>query len=231
MKLQPHPELRIQKLTIGREKAPLLVVDNFVAGAEQLVDAAGRKSFARTSRYYPGIRARAPLQYRRFVLGQLQALLIDYFGLRASRLAFSMCHFSLVTIPAAQLQPIQRIPHIDSTDPRGLASIHYLFRAPLGGTAFYRHRATGYETVDAERRSGYFTALQRELDGSDFPASGYINGDTPLFERLAAPEGQFNRMLVYRRNSLHSGSIDEQFAPDSDPRSGRLSINSFIDCV
>lgn len=231
MKLQPHPEIRIQKLTIGREKAPLLVVDNLVADAQQLVSAAAGKSYVRSSRYYPGIRARAPLQYRRFVLEQLQELLVDHFELRTSRLGFSLCHYSLVTTPAEQLQPIQRIPHIDSTDPRGLASIHYLFRAPLGGTAFYRHCATGYETVDARRRPGYFEALQRELDGPDFPAAGYINGDTSLFERIAAPEGQFNRMLVYRRNSLHSGAIDGQFVPDADPRSGRLSINSFIDCA
>jgi hypothetical protein len=57
----------------------------------------------------------------------------------------------------------------------------------------------------------------------------YINGDTALFEQIARAEGVFNRMLVYRRNSLHSGSIDGAFMPDANPRTGRLSINSFID--
>jgi hypothetical protein len=36
-------------------------------------------------------------------------------------------------------------------------------------------------------------------------------------------------MLVYRRNSLHSGCIETGFVPDTNPSTGRLSINSFID--
>ena len=37
MELAPHPSMRIQKLTIGRENAPLLVIDNLVADADELV--------------------------------------------------------------------------------------------------------------------------------------------------------------------------------------------------
>jgi hypothetical protein len=38
-------------------------------------------------------------------------------------------------------------------------------------------------------------------------------------------------MLVYKRNSLHSGSIPPDFVPDPNPATGRLSINSFIDAI
>jgi hypothetical protein len=38
-------------------------------------------------------------------------------------------------------------------------------------------------------------------------------------------------MLVYRRNSLHSGCIAKGFVPDPDPLTGRLSVNCFIDAV
>ena len=51
----------------------------------------------------------------------------------------------------------------------------------------------------------------------------------PLFEKIDQQEGLFNRILFYRRNSLHSGSISEHFIPDNNPCTGRLSINSFID--
>ena len=61
------------------------------------------------------------------------------------------------------------------------------------------------------------------------PGPGYINGDTALFEQIAKQDGLFNRMLVYRRNSLHSGCIAPDFVPDPNPLTGRLSINSFID--
>jgi hypothetical protein len=113
----------------------------------------------------------------------------------------------------------------------GLATIHYLFQKDLGGTAFYRHRSTGFETVDESRRDQYFAILQEQIRGPDSPAQGYINGDTALFEQIAKQDGLFNRMLVYRRHSLHSGCIAPDFVPDASPLTGRLSINSFIDWV
>ncbi|MCW8125853.1 DUF6445 family protein [Microbulbifer halophilus] len=229
MSFRLHPNISVRKLTIGAEKAPLLVLDNFIGEPERLVERATSKSFAHGGRFYPGIRARAPLQYKQFLLEQLGGLLGDYFQLGSKRLSFSMCHYSLVTKPAQQLEWMQRIPHIDTVQSNRLASIHYLFREPYGGTAFYRHRSTGYEVVDEGRRLEYFSTLQKETEDPGFTGDGYINGDTPFFERVHAEEGVFNRMLIYRSNSLHSGSIDRDFAPDPDPRSGRLSINSFID--
>src|SRR5690606_25695051 len=118
---------------------------------------------------------------------------------------------------------LQRIPHFDSLEREGLATVHYLFRGNLGGTAFYRHRKTGFESIDASRRDAYFRSLESENDGPNMPGPGYINGDTPLYEQIAKQEGVFNRMLVYPRNILHSGCIDRNFVPDPNPRTGRLS--------
>jgi hypothetical protein len=118
---------------------------------------------------------------------------------------------------------------VDSLPRDGLASIHYLFTKNLGGTAFYRHRHTGFEYVDETRWDTYFKCLQRESDGPDSPGPAYINGDTTHFEQIAKEDGVFNRMLVYRRNSLHSGCIGPDFVPDANPLTGRLSINSFLD--
>jgi hypothetical protein len=201
MNLAPHPSMRIQKLTIGRENAPLVVIDNLVADPEELVRDAVSKRYT---------------------------LLCDYFGLDAPSLRFSMCHYSVVTTSPAQLTPLQRIPHVDSHEARGLASVHYLFKADLGGTAFYRHRATGFEYVDESRRGIYYPTLERELSGPSAPIPEYIDGDTPLFERIGSQAGVFNRMLIYRRNSLHSGAPTRGLPLAADPASGRLSINSFL---
>ena len=220
--------MRIQKLTIGRENAPLVVIDNLVADPEELVRDAISKRYSPPPSYYPGLRAKAPLSYQMFVVGELRQLLCDYFELEASALRFSMCHYSVVTTPPAQLTPLQRIPHVDSHEARGLASIHYLFKADLGGTAFYRHRATGYEYVDESRRSTYYPILEQELSGPSAPAADYIGGDTALFEQVGAQSGVFNRMLIYRRNSLHSGAPTRGLPLPADPASGRLSINSFL---
>jgi hypothetical protein len=229
MRLTLHPDIRLQKTTIGDEKAPLMVVDQFTSGAEQLVTATAGMQLSTTTRFFPGIRAAAPHQYQELIIDVLQRELIDFFEIEGSSLTFSMCHYSLVTTPPESLVPMQRIPHIDSVSDNGLATIHYLFDGNHGGTAFYRHRRTGYEYVDESRMDTYFGILKEELNGAEAPGAEYINGDTALFEQVSAIDGVFNRMLIYKRNSLHSGSIGRDFVPDPDPCRGRLSINCFID--
>jgi hypothetical protein len=226
--LAPHPALKIQKLTIGRERAPLLVIDNLVANADELVELAAGKYFGDVVSYYPGIRAKAPLSYQQFVLGQLRGVFTEYFGLQGHTLRFTMCHFSLVTTPHEKLEHLQRIPHVDSLLGSELAFIHYLFKSHHGGTAFYRHRKTGFEVIDQARRAEYMACVEEEKNGPNKPQVRYIDGDTELYEQVGRQEGVFNRMLVYRRNSLHSGSIGGEFIPDPNPRTGRLSINGFV---
>jgi hypothetical protein len=229
MILELHPAMRIRTTTIGAERAPLLVIDDFVAEPERLVRKAASRRFAQLPGYFPGLRTEAPLAYQALLGERLKPLLLEYFGLVGRSFKFSLCHYSLVTTPAEQLGPLQRIPHFDSVDPTGLATVHYLFKGELGGTAFYRHRKTGFEYIDAARRDAYFNALDSERAGAN--AEGYINGDTASFEQIAKEDGVYNRVLVYRRNSLHSGCIDRTFVPDANPATGRLSINSFMDLV
>jgi hypothetical protein len=229
VRLQLHPDITVQRLSIGAERAPLLVFDNLIAEADSLVDAACSMTFTTTSRHYPGIRATAPVEYQQVLAARLGGLLANYFEIPATSVRFAMCHYSIVTTPSHELTAIQRIPHVDSLGSDGLATIHYLFRKDFGGTSFYRHRSTGFEFVNEDRSATYFDALAREQAAQMAPPQGYINGDTELFEKVSDHHGTFNRMLVYRRNSLHSGSITKDFVPHADPRAGRLSINSFID--
>ena len=230
MILDFHPDIRIQRLSLGREGAPLLVIDPLVADPERLLRKAARADFTPQGAYFPGVRARAPVSYEQFLERLLRPLLGEFFGLPpAARLSFPMCHYSLVTRAPEKLVFLQRVPHIDSVSGNGLATVHYLFRGDWGGTAFYRHRATGYEYVDESRHGAYYARLEQESHGPDAPGPGYIGEDTPLFERIAAMEGVFNRIVVYRRNSLHSAVIDNLRPLSADPLQGRLSINSFID--
>jgi hypothetical protein len=222
-----HPDFRIRKLSIGREHAPLVVIDNLVANADRLVDLAATRLFGDVTSYYPGVRSKAPLTYQRFIIDQLRDVFIGYFGFGAAA-RFTGCHFSLVTTPSEKLDYLQRIPHIDSVYGNELAFIHYLFSADLGGTAFYRHRATGYEYIDEARRPAFRRIVDEEEACATPADAGYINGDTPLYERIDHQDGVFNRMLLYRRNSLHSSALTRKFVPDLNPRAGRLSINGFL---
>lgn len=232
MPLLTHPAMQVRKHYIGNEQAPLLVVDNFIAQPELLINHASKLEFLKNSPYYPGSRALVPLDYRQCMLTSLQDTLVDFFVLPGSHLRFSVCHYSIVTTPPTELKLLQRIPHFDSLDKNGLAAVHYLFKGDMGGTSFYRHRKTGFETIDQSRKIEYFRSLENDNDGPNLPtaADGYINGDTALFKRFEEQPGIFNRLIVYRRNSLHSGAIANDLRLSDNPRLGRLTISSFIDC-
>jgi hypothetical protein len=231
MLIERHAGIRIEKRRFGSEAAPLLVIDNLVADPERLVSRAVCRSFNASSEYFPGPRTRAPAMYEHFLESVLNPLLPEHFGIRPGRFRFSMCHYSLLSTPPERLRFLQRVPHIDSVGGDGLATVHYLFRGPWDGTAFYRHRRTGFEHIDQPRRETYFRQLEAESQGSDAPPPGYINGSTALFEQTAKVNAVFNRLIVYRRNSLHSACIDDRHVPPPDPLAGRLSINTFIDVV
>jgi len=74
----------------------------------------------------------------------------------------------------------------------------------------------------------YAQAIEEEMRTHGLPRPGYVNGSTELFECIGAFEATFNRALVYRGTSLHSGSIPADFVPDPNPRTGRLTLNTFV---
>ncbi|WP_337880789.1 DUF6445 family protein [Rheinheimera sp.] len=226
------PSMQLKVLPLGQEQQPVLVVDHFSARPDLWVQDACKQSFVANSPYYPGVRALAPEAYRQRFLHSLQSTICKVFALPSEKLSFSVCHYSLVTTAPDQLKLLQRIPHFDTTDPHALAAVHYLFQGNQGGTAFYRHRKTGFETIDESRTQLYYRSLESENSGPDIPGTdaGYIQGDTPLFCQLGAVEGCFNRLVVYRRTLLHSAQIGPDTCLSADPRQGRLTISSFIDC-
>jgi hypothetical protein len=227
MSFARHPDFKIQTLAIGSERAPLLVIDNVLANPDELVDIAAAKSYGDVTSYYPGVRAKAPLSLQRFLLDELRDEFGTVFGLKGP-VRFTSCHFSMVTTPKERLTYLQRIPHIDSVFSDQLALVFYLFKAKHGGTAFYRHRRTGFEVVDESRNPEYCSYVQQERAEIEREPPAYITGDTPFYEQVSHQDGVFNRMLVYRRTSLHCGAISPDFVPVCDPRLGRLSLNGFI---
>jgi hypothetical protein len=222
--LNARPAARLSHL--GREGEPLLCLDGLMQQPQALVDhAATHAEFVPAhgpAGGYPGIRAPAPLDYVEAVVRALDPVVRDAFALGAVRLGRAECNFSMVTQPPGDLAPSQRAPHIDTTDPLQFAFLHYLCGPEQGGTAFYRHRATGFEAITPERAAAYEAARAAEPD----PAPGYIHGDTYEFEQIGAADAAFDRLLVYRSRQLHSGLPAGALA--SDPRHGRLTANIFL---
>ena len=214
----------------GDGRQPVLVVDNFLGNPEVLIDyAAAHSVFDQVSdTFYPGERAPIPAIYSYAVRAFLGAAIAEAFALGAAAVTRELSHFSLVTTPPEHLTLLQRMPHFDNTDPRQLAVLHYLCGPGFGGTSFYRHRATGFEFIDESRRAAYSRAVREELAALRPAAPRYICGDDAMFARTASFAADFNRILVYHSISLHSADIAPGFAFSGDPRTGRLTANTFF---
>lgn len=212
---------------IGAEGQPVVVVENFSPHPERLVAEAERLDFQTLGEFYPGVRAPVLPGYFEGLGAALTSIAREVFGGR-DRLSFTRALYSLATTPPGDLTLAQRIPHIDGTEEGMVAIIHYLSPWDHGGTAFYRHRSTGFETVDAGRHRAYLDALGRDFAVHGEPAAAYIDGDTPIFERIAAYDGVFNRALIYRSSLLHSARLPNDAVLPRDVRAGRLTAASFL---
>ncbi|WP_346838446.1 DUF6445 family protein [Microbulbifer sp. SAOS-129_SWC] len=222
------PRIEVQRL--GRERQPLLVIDGLAAEPEALCAFAGSGApfRARSGDYYPGVRKPLPAAYAESLCRTLEHSVRETFGLPDSARAQPLlCSLSIATTVPELLRPIQRLPHFDSGDSHQLAVVHYLCPPQFGGTAFYRHRASGFETIDNERLHGYAAQLKQQVLASP-PAPGYASGDSELFKQIGRVEARFNRAVVYRGNQLHSGLIDPAAGLCADPGRGRLTATSFI---
>jgi hypothetical protein len=216
---------------IGREQHRVVVIDNLLRDPDALVEYAATavefKPLKRDVNYYPGMRAPVPQEYLATLYGVIKPFMSEVFGLPVDGRLKANCSFSLATLPPERLNLFQRLPHFDTVDGRQLAVLHYLCDGSHGGTAFYRHRESGYESINEERLAHYMSLLEKDIDASGPPPAQYMSGDDSRFEQIASFEAQFDRVLIYRSQLLHSGSV-RATGLSPDPRRGRLTANAFF---
>ncbi|RME68752.1 MAG: hypothetical protein D6782_00745 [Alphaproteobacteria bacterium] len=212
---------------MGAEKRPIIVIENFIPEPGVLLEEAKRAAFRPFVRFFPGVQAPFPFARLNTFLAPHAAHICRAFGF-AQLPPTIECGFALVTTPPDKLLPLQRIPHIDTPDNDRIAVLAYISGERFGGTAFYRHKSTGFEFIDAARVAAYNTALDRDVEKHGVPAPSYICGDTGLFERIAAFDAKPGRALIYHSNSLHSGTIRNAQALSNDVAEGRLTLNAFL---
>ena len=213
---------------IGNERAPVIVIEDAWSDPQSLVEAAAaRTDYSVRSLYYPGVRSSAPPDYAHAITRQVRDIIVSTFALK-DPLTITDSTFSLVATPPEKLVAFQRVPHFDSTDANRLALLHYLCGPEHGGTAFYRHRATGIESVTEQNREAYIRAVNAEAKSGGMPPARFIDEDTEMFERIGRYDCGFNRMLIYQGRILHSVNTPRAFVPTADPRSGRLTVNTFL---
>jgi hypothetical protein len=229
-KLRLHDQCKIAVSRIGAEREPVVVVDDFLENPWALVDyAAAHSAFSGVlDAFYPGARAPIPAIYCFALRAFLGGAIAEAFGLGNSVVTGELSHFSLVTTPPDRLSLVQRMPHFDNTNPKQLALLHYLCSPDHGGTSFYRHRRSRFEFIDEARKDRYADAVAEDFAHLGPPPARYICGDDPMFERTLSFAAAFNRVIIYRSINLHSADIGPAFAFDGNPRSGRLTANTFF---
>ena len=222
----------IRSITIGDHQA--VVIDNFLDDPLALVDIAARSPFEpypgrETHKGYPGIRAQAPLDYSHTITALMEPLIKLNFDVPESlELRKSPCAFSLTTVPADQLGPLQCTPHFDASTPHHMAVLLYLCDDHHGGTGFYRHKATGLQQITDTTREHYLDVYYQEINARR-PAQRYFDDSDGQFEFLGMIPAKFNRLVAYRGSLLHSACVNPNLSIDANPRTGRLTVNTFYD--
>ena len=220
----PSPALRLG--TIGNEASPLAVIDGFMPDPEELREGALGRDWRMRGDYYPGPRTEPGPDYLAQMGKVLRIVLPQVFGpVRSAQVL--RCYYSLATTRPEHLELPQRIPHVDSYDPRQIALVHYLCPVQFGGTAFYRHSATGFETIDQDRSTPYLRALEADFIRHGQPPAAYIDAQSPGFEQIGKCPAAFNRAVLFPGNLLHCADIAGVDLP-CDPAAGRLTIAAFI---
>jgi hypothetical protein len=226
----PSANTRIETLQLGRERQPLLKIDDCMAGVDELRQRAiTANNFAKADTHYPGVRMLIDPMYSLAIAKVYKQYIENFFGLNVQKIKKIVSAYSIVTLPPQQLNILQRIPHFDAPTQNSLAMVHYLCNASTSGTCFYRHRETGYEFINSERREGYVKTIEQQFSEPAVRPSGYICGDTAEYEVIASFEAVYNRLIMYRGSSLHSGLITPAYNFDPSPETGRLTIASFIE--
>lgn len=217
-----------ETMRIGDEQRMLVVIDDFAANPDALRTAAAGRAFGPARHAYPGVRAELPDDYwlqQGATVRQAAAMI----GIAPDPVKVIDASFSIVTAPRTALSVSQRLPHCDSHEPGRVAFVHYLDRSEeSGGTAFFRHRSTRFETVDRNRAPIYDGQLDAELRYGRPPPEDYVGADDRLFERIATVSARYNRAVLYRSFALHSGVIPATASLAADPLAGRLTVTGFL---
>ena len=226
-----NPDLIINTIYVGNEQEPVVIVDELLNIPEAIIQYAetGFPFKEDAKDFYPGIRKPLAPAYAENIYRELMQTMWTVFSSKSTvNIKLLSSVLSLTTTAPQDLRPIQSVPHFDGFHTNNIASVHYFCEPECGGTSFYRHRTTGFETMNSQRIHHYAPMLKSEVIASNKSTYDYINGDTDIFERTASIDAKFNRAIFYRSNILHSANVNKNRLNEKNPAEGRLTANTLI---
>jgi hypothetical protein len=229
-----NKNLSIKLLNEAHAMQKIIVIDGLLRNPLTLIDFAAQNSFKPApgkvaGKGYPGIQLVPPTAYSQTITEFIKPLIQKEFGVAETlEMRKSECAISLMTLKPEELNPAQSVPHFDTSNINQFAIILYLCDQSHGGTAFYRHNATGLEFVTPQTSDLYFDSFLAELKAQP-PIRKYFTDSDAQFTKLGVLPAAINRMVIYRSCTLHSPYlINPAHSINSDPRTGRLTVNSFV---
>lgn len=220
-----QPQMTVHRF--GAEREPVVQIDNYSGMAGELLARGRAATYQHAGASYPGIRSWCEPDYLDRNRALMFQALQQVFGFRRG-LKLEVSTYSVVTLAESDLSPLQRLPHYDHATGELVAVMHYLQGPETGGTAFYRHHRTGFETISPEREAAYGAGLAADEREYGLPPARYHYGSNERFELIGEVEAQPDRLILYRGRLLHSGVIPDPAALSSDPAQGRVTINMFL---
>lgn len=230
MEAKDHNSLQCQVMEVGEERTKVLVIDNALPNYVQARErAASEAHFFQPPSNYPGLNARALKPYRNFLLNFADKHARAHYPIPEHlTLRPLVVYYAHVTVPPAELNTKQSLPHFDNQLPTAFAALHYLSDGQHGGTGFFRHKLTGFERITRERLPLFEKAAYKYIADHGKGDPGYVTGSHEQFELIGQVDYKPNRILIYPGNLLHTPMID----PATDLTIGedkkRLTANCFF---
>ncbi|WP_049723293.1 DUF6445 family protein [Gilvimarinus polysaccharolyticus] len=226
------PDFGGSVLYVGEECTPVIIFDDFFWSADKLshMAPAEHEFSAPPKGGYPGIRAALPESYIDEVLRYINPTLRQVYEIPDEvQCCGQYGVYSLVCTPEKNLSVFQCVPHTDTRRQYYFAILHYLSSDDHGGTGFYRHVPTGFERISEDRYSEFMSTAKSHIDKCGLPPIKYLTSGDNHFELIHTVAYKKGRLLVYPGNLLHSGLINNEADINSNPETGRLTANIFID--
>lgn len=229
--MQINPAMTVNILEIGNEKTSVIVIDDLLLEIAAVKEYACQTAVFEPDKLtaYPGVRAQMPKWFTDRILACICPIFRQQYSIpEGLQPAPIMDYFSLLTTPTDELQMLQRMPHFDSVKNTYFSLVLYLNHGDFGGTGFFRHRPTGFESILDHRYDVFVDAAKAFTKFYGQPAMKYINSSDEHFELIDSVRYKPNRLVAYPGNLLHSGMVDPDIDIGADPQTGRLTANVFI---
>lgn len=173
---------------------------------------------------FPGVLAELPRSYVEEMTGVLANVVQQVFGKKITADRFDGFFGQVCQDPGNPgLAASQYLPHVDGRGkPTTIVAVHYLADENTtwpfgGGTGFYRHRKSGFDSVSpmsckgsSELGRDHFAALCNSNDNATVDSSKEypgVTGDYGEYDLVHTVGYRANRIVLYYENQLHSGII------------------------